>query len=589
MKRRISLTLICCFLLAGCGSTSLVETTGDSISTATVQQETADPDAFFSQRDFEDTVDEAAVVIELASDGIHCQSEAVTVEGTKAAVTSGGTYLIRGDLADGSIVVDAKGEKVRLILSGANIHSSDSAPIYVRKADKVFVTLAQGTENRLSNGGSFAADDDDSIDGVIFCKADLTINGQGTLWVDSPAGHGIVSKDSLAITQGVIFLQAAAHGLRANDSLCIWDGSFTVEAGKDGLQAENSDDSALGYVYIAGGTFDVTAQSDGISASAYLLIDGGAFSFVTGGGIENAEEKTADSFGGMGGRPGSMGGRPGGMGGFPGGMGGSTDSTQEDDGVSGKGMKASGNLQINGGTFDLNCADDALHSNADLTVNGGSFTICTGDDGFHADELLCIHSGSICISDSYEGLEGQQIRISGGEISLHSGDDGLNAAGGNDQSGFGGPGQDMFGGNSDCAIEITGGSLFVDAGGDGIDSNGDLRISGGTVVVEGPTGGGNGALDYGGTGTVCGGTVIITGTMEMAQTLEGQGQGVLGISVGSRQAGTAIAVRDAQGNTLISAAPEKAYACIVVSCPEMTAGETYTVTVGQDSAELQAQ
>lgn len=153
--------------------------------------------------------------------------------------------MISGTLDDGMLVVDASDTaKVQLVFDGVQISSGTSAALYVLEADKVFLTLAEGTENALSNGGEFVAVDDNNIDGALFSKQDLTVNGAGSLTVTSPAGHGIVCKDDLVITGGVYIVYAAGHGIDVNDSIRIADAKLTVDAGKDGIHAENNDDSS---------------------------------------------------------------------------------------------------------------------------------------------------------------------------------------------------------------------------------------------------------------------------------------------------------------------------------------------------------
>ena len=179
------------------------------------------------------------------------------------------------------------------MLNGATIASSTSAAIYVRSADKVFLTTATGTDNTLSNGGEYIAIDDNNIDAVVFSKADLTLNGAGTLTVNAAAGHGVVSKDDLVLTSGTYAITAASHGLSGKDSVRIANGTYTIASGKDGIHAENEDDISLGYLYIAGGAFAIDADGDGLSASSYLLIDGGTFDILAGGGAANAPVQTS--------------------------------------------------------------------------------------------------------------------------------------------------------------------------------------------------------------------------------------------------------------------------------------------------------
>lgn len=263
-----------------------------------------------------------------------------------------------------------------------------------------------------------------------------------------------------------------------------------------------------------------------------------------------------------------------------------------------KGLKAGSGLLVRGGTFTIDAADDSVHSNADITVEGGSFTAATGDDGFHADETLTITDGSIRITESYEGLEGLHVIISGGDIELSATDDGINAAGGVDSSGTGGRGGDTFGSrgqmggmmssSSNGSIVISGGSVSITAYGDGIDANGSLAVSGGYITVCGPTQGDTSTLDYDTTAVITGGTFIGTGASGMAQSFSEKGQGVVAVSVGNQSAGTFITLTDSDGNVLLTCEPALSFAVIILSSADVVSGQTYTVTVGSLSGECTA-
>ena len=136
----------------------------------------------------------------------------------------------------------------------------------MRSADKVFVTTAEGSENVLTNGGSYTAIDENNIDAVIFSKSDLTLNGEGTLKITAKEGHGVVSKDDLVLTSGTYEIEAASHGLSGKDSVRIGGGTYDITAGKDGIHGSNTDDTSLGYVYIKDGTIHIQAEDDGIHA-----------------------------------------------------------------------------------------------------------------------------------------------------------------------------------------------------------------------------------------------------------------------------------------------------------------------------------
>ncbi len=610
MKRSFSLALILALILVGCGNvpsdpadTSGIPTdTTSPAHTAGSAETTALPadvdfaknkEDMFTDRDADASYDASrAVKITLSGNGAVSSSDAARVSETTVTLTAEATYVISGKLDDGKIVVNAPDTaKVQIVLDGADITSKTSAAIYVLEADKVFVTLAEGSVNSISNGGSFVAIDENNINAALYSKCDITLNGSGTLNVTSPAGHGISGKDDLIITGGKYSIASASHGIDANDSIRIADADITVDAGKDGIHAENNDDPALGYVYISNGIFKIESEGDGISGAASLQIEGGDFDIVTGGGAVNGEKKTSDSFGGfMGGKPGKQGqpGRPG--------QPATSTSVAEDDGESIKGIKSSGGLLISGGTFKIDSADDAVHSNASVTVNGGSFDIKTGDDGFHADETLTITNGSINITESYEALEALHVKVIGADINAVASDDGINAAGGTDQSGFGGVRGDNFGGKGgpggmsmgNGSIVISGGNIYIEASGDGIDANGTLEITGGYTVVCGPTSGDTATLDYDKSAVISGGTFIGTGARGMAQTFSDAKQGLISVSVGNQYTGAKITLTDKDGNVLAEHSPNLNFAIVIISSPDIISGEKYTLTIGKDSMEVTA-
>ena len=388
----ISLLLTCTLLLSllsGCGQTSSTGSdnndgsnsvvssseNSDNASSDTSAENTTDVSELFSDRDFETDYDESkSAKITLSGDSASCSSDAVEISGSTITIKDEGTYILSGTLDNGMIIVNAdKTDKTQLVLNNVSIHSETSAPVYILQADKVFITIAEGSSNTLSNGGTFTAIDDNNIDAVIFSKEDLTLNGAGTLTITSPAGHGIVSKDSLKLTSGTYDISSASHALTGKDDVCIANANFTLTSGKDGIHAENTDDTALGLVYIQSGTFTIASEGDGISAASYMQIDDGNFNIISGGGSANAQDKTSDSWGnfiggGMGGggrvrgsdRNSTMGNSAGkaSAAGSAGtdrngtatdtGADATTDTDSDDDSTSIKAIKASGNLTING-------------------------------------------------------------------------------------------------------------------------------------------------------------------------------------------------------------------------------------------------
>ncbi len=567
---------------------------------------TLDTSDMFSNRDMK-TEYEDGVKIELSGKSASCDSSQVSIDGGDVTITSEGTYIISGTLEDGSIIIDASdSDKIQLVLDNVDITSVSGAAIYVKKADKVFITMAQGSVNTLASEGEYVSDGENNVDAVIFAKDDITLNGNGTLNITSECGHGIVSKDDLVITSGTYVINSAKKGLSAKDSIRIADGDFTINSGKDAIHAENEDDAERGYVYIADGNFKIVSETDGISASYITQIDDGTFDITTGGGSANASTKSDGSFNmdwGRWGRPedkaadGSAGNTAGST--MADNAGGTSENQAEtsadssdDETASAKGIKADYNVIINGGSYNVDSSDDAFHSNEDVQINAGTFTIATGDDGIHADSQTVINDGDITITKCYEGIEGQSVTINGGNIDITAQDDAINAAGGNDQSASmqgGRPGAGGFSADENAYISITGGIINISADGDGIDSNGNLYVSGGEIYVDGPANDGDGALDYDGEAVITGGTVIAVGMSGMAQNFGSsstQCSALVNLSE-TLDADTKIELKDSNGNTVITYTAAKRFNSVVISCAGLKTGETYTFIAGTQTVEIE--
>lgn len=484
----MALILALMLALTSCGSTEAgAGTTAVSTSETTVSAEAADnavsKSEMFTERDLSGEYDESeAETITLSGTSAETSAASgVTISGSTITITAEGVYIVSGTLTDGQIIVDADdAAKVQIVLRGASVTSSDSAAIYVKSADKAFVTLAEGTENTLANGGSFTADGDTNIDGAVFAKDDITFNGSGSLVIDSPAGHGVVDKDDVKFAGGTYTINAAKHGVQANDSVRIAESDVTVTSGAD---------------------------KDGIHVS------------------DDADE------------------------------------------------------------------EEGTESDSFFYMADGSLTIASGDDGIHADAAVIIEGGTIAVNESYEGIEGLSISISGGSTTVIATDDGLNAAGGNASDGSQTFGADDWGGGfndggTDGSIEISGGSVHITAGGDGVDSNGSVTISGGYTVVEGPANGDTSVLDHNSTAVITGGTFIGTGSAGMGENFTEAEQGLITVNVGSQSAGSTVTLKDESGNVIAEVTPALDYSAVFISTDGMEQGGTYTLTAGSYSETI---
>lgn len=449
----------------------------------------------FDSEDLDSSYNESECTkINLSGSGATVSGSGVTVENGNITITSVGSYIISGTLTDGSIKVNCS-EKgtVRLILNGASISSSSTAPVVVEEAKKVLVTLADGTTNTITDKTRQSVDDED-FSSAVYSKADLVFNGSGTLNVNAGYRNGIKSTDDLKVVSGTFNITSNEDGIIGKDLLGIKDGKFTIKSGSDGMKSTYDTDTSKGNIVITGGEFDITASNDGV------------------------------------------------------------------------------------------------HCNRDILISGGNLTISSGDDGVHADANLQVDGGTIDIKKCYEGLEGVQITLNDGDISIVASDDGINAADGSSSSGMGMGG---FGGgqasssDSSVLLTINGGNIFVNASGDGLDSNGNIVMNGGNVTVLGPTSDGDTALDFDGTFTINGGVLMAFGSSGMLETpTTAQNGFCIVTTLGAVSANSAFSLTDSSGNVIMSYIPTKNYASAIVYSSDIKSGSTYTVTAGSTTQSI---
>lgn len=561
--------------------------------------------------------------ITLSPDGSTSTDASVRIDGQTVTITQAGTYQIAGTLDDGALIVESgENAKITLVLGGVSIKNSTGAAIQIATADDVTIELAEGTTNVLQSGEEVdiatATESKEASGGALQSKADLKIKGRGSLTVLGYLNNGIHCTKDLKIKNGNISVTALGHGIKGKKSVTVSGGMVTVTSGKDGITSDETENEEKGFVTIEDGEIIITSVGDGVSAETTLTVTGDVISIISGGGSANAQQKTDNmrdwwDF---------------------------DNSASDDNSASCKGLKAGKALVISGGSITIDAQDDALHTDGDMTISGGECILSTGDDGAHAALSLTVLDGKITVLTSYEGLEANQITLAGGELDITASDDGINANGGSDgfSGGFGGgfggrrsdmnsqsgdmtppdnsnmqtppdgnapsgnpptmPGQDAADSTTtddttdkQPVLLITGGKITVNADGDGLDSNGDLRVEGGDITINGPANGGNGALDIGtengGVGFISGGTLIALGASSMAENFGSTStQCVFLVTMNSFGAGETITITDSQGNVLYTGVTVKSANSVVFSSADLVVGETYTVTIGSNSATV---
>ena len=546
------------------------------------------------------------------------------ISGTDLTINASGTYTVTGSCSEGSITVKKGTTDVTLILEDLTLASSSTAPVSLNKTTQTNIIVKGNvtlTDNEdPANESSSDTEIADAFEGaVIKVKAGSTldIGGDGKLTVDGSAckngikgastaaisindsvnllvkanNNGIASDGSVVINGGTINITAVNDGLKSEPDeddtesdgiITVNSGSLTINAQGDGIQASGNIYLNGGTVNITGdedavhsgesitvnaGTYTINSVNDGIQAEQNLTINSGTFNITTFGGYKMASSLGDNSAKGLKA---------------------STNSEDADTSTS------TNTLTINGGSFTLNCADDAIHSDAYIAILGGNFNIQTGDDAVHADTTLNLGASGgydskiqMTVTTCYEGLEAGTVNIYSGYYDITSSDDGINAAGGstsgtNNQQGndrfnpggrfpgAGGTPQPTNQSSSDYSINITGGHIRVNAAGDGIDSNGNLNITGGYIVVFGmQAGGDNEPFDYDGSFTLNNATVFAAGSRGMGVKIPNSTNQKYVYSTSSISSGKTVNIKNGSTTVFNIKAP-KALNYVFYSSPSVT-------------------
>ena len=513
-----------------------------------------------------------AAVITLTGDGASISGNGAYVYDGDVVIAEAGRYVFSGSLTDGSIIVDAHdSSKVWILLDGVEINCSDDACIQVDQADKVFLTLAEGSQNIVTSGSAYSDTAlSDGTDGAVFAHDDLTINGSGSLTVTAQYSHGISANDDLVITGGTITISAVDDAIHANDSIRIKDAAITVTAGDDGLLTSNEVEN--GYLYIESGTLDITASGDGIHTTGDITVAGGEINISAGDDgihsdasvfVQSGTILISDCY---------------------------------------EGIEAL-IIDVSGGDVSINCEDDGFNANggsSDMFGGGGQMgggqndgTFGHGgmhgkgtDDGTTGERPTPPDMGTVGATGDMPTPPDMGTEGMGGEIQAGPETD---AASGSIQSSADTEDAETY-------IAISGGTVRIvnevgqDA--DGLDSNGDIKISGGTIYISLLGTGSNCAVDYasesGGVAEITGGTIIACGASSMAEgfdTTSTQASILYNTSTVA-EAGTTLTVTDADGSVLLSWEVPCSFSSALISCPEMKVGGTYTVSAGGTSEEI---
>lgn len=497
-------------------------------------------DFTFSNRDTDHSYStEGAVTITLDNENTIINGEGAAIVDGDIVITAEGTYVLSGKYTAGMLIVECtKAQKVQIVLNGAEISSPDSPAIYVKQADKVFFTLAKGTENKLVDGDKYTLiDNETEIDATLFSRADTAINGEGKLTVIGTNKHGIISKDDLVITGGDINVRSKKVAVSGKDCVKIGGGNITVNAGSDGIRSDNKNDADRGFVYISAGELDITAAKDGIQAENVLRIDGGSIKLVCGGGSENTVEslKTSDK------QPEVL---------DP------NKASDEETPDSYKALKSDIDVIINGGTIIADTADICLQADGSISVNGGAIKLSSGGDAVSAGKAFVQQGGALYAVKAVNAVNAANVLIAGGETSITASSLGINASAG---------------------IELREGYIITDTVSSAINASSHILVSGGIVLLNPPADESKPVIASPSV-AIAGGNLVALGNTA-ASASDTDLQPAIEASFDKQSANTSVFLCDAKDNFLISFNAKRAYSTALITSPYLKAG-SYTLYSG---------
>ena len=317
----------------------------------------------------------ASLVSERDASGEYDASAAVTLApGDDLTISEAGIYILSGNYENQMLTVQAGDEdKVQIVLNNAQIANADGPAILVRSADKVFLTAAAGSENSISDSSGYTLKEGDTaVDAAVFSKADLTVNGSGSLSVTGNTKHAVVSKDDLVVTAKNLIVSSAASALTGKDAVTLLDASVSIQAGSDGLHSE-------GTVTVLGGSLNVQCGDDAVHADGKADIAGGTVTLHAAEGIEATYVLIRS---------------------------GDISIQASDDGINAayKSDAYTPTVEITGGnlTVTMGAGDtDGIDSNGNLIISGGTVSV-TGSSAFDFDGSVSFTGGTVTVN-------GQQV------------------------------------------------------------------------------------------------------------------------------------------------------------------------------------
>lgn len=462
----IGLTLSLTLILAGCDTASAVNETvaasassqvtseASSQTSTNAQTNTSSNDVSFTSTasDIQITSSDEEIISVKASNmpsdatKITLDDQDTLISGSGAdyaegivTISQSGSYVVSGSLTDGQIYVDADDADVVLYFNGVNISNSTSAAVFIKDADTLTITVVDGSVNALEDASEYVYEnaDEDEPSATLFSKADLVINGSGTLIVVGNYNDAIVSKDTLVITDTSLDIQAVDDGIVGKDQVDISGSEIDIESLGDGIKSSNDEDEGLGNILIDESSINIKSDTDGIQAVNLISL--------------SSSDITVDA---------------------------------GDDA-----LNSDGDIIVDGGVVTIDAVDDAFHAEAMLHIISGQIDVLSSYEGLEGQQIV-IDGGVINVKASDDGINAAggsesggmgmgfdsassdlQVVINGGYIYLNADGDGL------DSNGY---------------ITMNGGEIYVDGptsnNNGAIDYNGTFVMNDGILVAAGSSG-----------------------------------------------------------------------------------------------------
>ena len=409
VKRRISAILITIsILLSSCAGNGSTRDNMKSSEQGNVK-ELSSTLSNISEDDLNTDYDKnSSTKITLNGNNISIKGKGAAQSGNTVTISSAGTYILSGKLSDGQILIDATNvDVVWIVFDQLVISSIIGSAVYVKQAKKVIITLADGSQNTISDAKEYANTGDDKPDAAIYSSDDLTFNGEGTLTVNGNYKHAIKTADDLVIVSGTYDITSQEEGIRGKDSVSIAGGHFTIKSDGEAIKSTNDKNSGSGWIMIDGGEFNISSKKNGIEAKSKLHISGGRFD------IDSARDA----------------------------------------------LHSSGDLFISDGELNLSANDDGVHSGGPLEVSGGKIIVTQSLEGLEGANIT-ISGGSVSVTSSDDGLNaagGSDGELQPDDSFIKSSEYFISITGGYTYINAGGDGIDS---NGD--VYISGGTLIVD-------------------------------------------------------------------------------------------------------------------------------